>query len=958
MLTEVEAARAPAVREGFERPRGQPESYYTNSYLSFKIGNLFKRPLPQIPNPIVETVRRALAEAIKSGHLRSAVVHDFGGTDLDVHATHNFGERNASVHRLILQGVLEGLKRAEGLKLLNVRLDSLPEEELIRRLGVLANDDSKIERAAESVVIAKGIGVGIGAVNIKLFREFGVLASTPLQKLGLKRSPGWRFRVRRSKDILAGRWDGPEWEFEISHDRKTKDGKVLPGKNEGVQLLALASQPNDYQIASIYPVEGGGLPPDEPVATVIYQPVFPGGETAALNPTIIYRSQSGADAVGGIANMVFGVNLVPGGEKGHYFVATYPVTLEEARKRFPVKEKGLGFFVAYGYQSRKGGEIPCEGYEDLVGQNPASYGPQRRLAREMAGVMSSHGDSQPYLAPFAATAKVEPLRLDQENLFVTAPRESEIDPFLEPLEGRIKKESWVVVGDDKADMGGILGHTRVPEYMIAVYKATLREAIEEGIEAGGEKVHLSDGNTFGLTDHHRVRERENRGVGDDGHLIMLGDNSIYGKASHQLSFIAFTRAYHYGQVLSKQPYGLGQDYQGAEAKQAKANPERYSRYTERYFELLEKYLPQSEIEQGGVKQLRERWEAWKKTGVATQLGEPFSGNVTQQGIGSARYPFNPRKERTFDILAGDKMGPPAFNLLFQEGVLAALRSGAFPNGFVFEIWDLKAFPPGVTPETATPEQLKEIPTRRIFLDAKADQESIRLYLADSDRFNVRNIWSKKKKGWDLKRPQEFADRILLSSSVTRLGMLAGGEYVGKDDPLIIGNSKLMNYLYRFLATRPLVVQGDMNGSHWEWAVSCSLGYAVATIRSHPILTAVRYTVSRDGKRFTAVQDVFRTPAYDKIRERAYEFNDAFDRIQLSQFEPHGTNVRTVEASYELANILRELNRPDSLFLVQNKKKANPNRAWPEPVANQLDALYKAVLAQSEVPRSEVKATRT
>jgi fructose 1,6-bisphosphatase len=119
------------------------------------------------------------------------------------------------------------------------------------------------------------------------------------------------------------------------------------------------------------------------------------------------------------------------------------------------------------------------------------------------------------------------------------------------------------------------------------------------------------------------------------------------------------------------------------------------------------------------------------------------------------------------------------------------------------------------------------------------------------------------------------------------------------------------------------------------------------VRSHPILTAARYTVSKDGRKFVRVEDIFRHRAYDKVRERAYQFNADFDRTQLSQFEPHGTNVRTVEASYELANILRELNRSDSPFLVANKKKASPDRAWPEPVANRLNDLYQAALSEAK-----------
>jgi transaldolase len=981
LLTGQPRSEVRDLRIGFEKI----EPYFTNSYASYKIGNLFKRPLSQIPDQVVNEVRSLLKEEVKKERLRGAVVHDFGGTDLDIHVTHNWGEMNASVHRLILDAARKGLEKAQDLKLLNVDMNSLANEELLRRLNMIPSDDSKIERPSESVVIAKGIGVGIGAANIKLYHEFSVPHSTPLQKLGLSKAPGFRFRVRRIQDILAGNFNGPEWEFEISEDQRDEKTQeiIIPGINETVKLLALASQPNDYQITAVYPVESlspDSLPSHEPVATVIYQPAFGDGKQPVLNPTIIYRSQSGADAVGGIASIAFDVNFVPGGEQGQYFVATYPATLKEARKK-PDPKKGLGYFVAYGYQSRKGGEIPREGYEDLIAQNYDSYNPERKLARKLAKIMASHGDAQPFLSPHAAETRVEPIREEQEPLFTAAPRESERDPLLDPLEERIREENWVVVGDDKADMGGILGHTRVPEYMIAIYKATLQEAIQYGITIKGADgndmtIRLSDGNTFGLIDQNRVRDRENKGVGDDGHLVMLGDNSIYGSLSHQLSFLAFTRAYHYASVLSKQPYGLGQDYQGPEAKNAKANPELYSHYTDHYFELLRQYLPESELEPQrfpvtplkskekfvpgvtpvtdsivGIDWVKNRWEEWKKTGKSTQLAEPFSGNVTQQGIGSARYAFNPKLEKTFDILAGDKMGPPAFNLLIQDSVFAAADSGQFANGLVFEIWDLKAFPPGVTADNASPEQLKEIPTKRILLDAQKDRELVKRYLADSDRFNVRNVWSKKEPGWDIREPQKYLDRVLISSSVTRLGILTGGEYVGKDDPLIIGNSQLMSFLHRFLKTRPLIVQGDMNGSHWEWAVPSSLEKAVATNRSHPILASVRYTVSEDGTKLVGVEDIFGKKEYGKIRNQAYDFNSLFTKTQLSQFEPHGTNRKTVEASYELAKILRELNKPNSPFLVQNKKEKNPKRAWPVPVSNQIHELYSAVVSM----RSEVRA---
>ena len=78
-----------------------------------------------------------------------------------------------------------------------------------------------------------------------------------------------------------------------------------------------------------------------------------------------------------------------------------------------------------------------------------------------------------------------------------------------------------------------------------------------------------------------------------------------------------------------------------------------------------------------------------------------------------------------------------------------------------------------------------VPSKRIFLDAQEDREAVIRYLADSDRYNIKHVWAKKSADWDINNPIQHLDRPLLGASVTRLGILTGGEYVGKDDPVII-----------------------------------------------------------------------------------------------------------------------------------------------------------------------------
>ncbi len=1003
---------------GFEKP----EKFYTNSIAVFRIDELLKNSLEQVPDQVVKAIEKSLTQQVEAKHLKGFKVQDIAGTHIVIHVSHNFGEQNASITRIMLEALRSGLTEIDHL--LAQPIHNLSLGQLLTSTNPIFNEDSKVERGAESVVVAVGVGVGIGAANIKLFHEFAIPGSTPLQKLGLEKSPGFRFRVKRTADIIAGKLDGPESEFEISVDQRDNNGNIVRvGKNESIQLLAFASQPNDYQITAIYPVENiskGTVPSYEPAVTVIYQPVYGTNGQAVMNPMIIYRSQSGFDAVGAIANMVYDVNFVPGGENGNHYVATTPVTLEQARK---APAKGLGYFATYAYQSRENGEIPVEGIRDHVAFNPEAYGAHQRLAARLAAVMSDHDDDQPFLSPGASESLVESIREEQDHLFTHSPKESEEDVFLNGVNAKITNGTFVNVTDDKADMGGRVGHTNVPEMMIAIYRASLMEAIEQGI--------ISNGNTIGFAGKYsRVQNIENVGIGDDGHLLMLGDKTINGAAAHQLSFLAFTRAYLFSIVTGKKYYGTGQDFQGPEAKSAKENPFFYSKLTPRFFELLEQVIPENEIKLGVVEKVKAKWQEWEHGDKSVKLTEPFSGNVSQQGIGSARYSFNPQEESTFDVIAGDKMGPAAFNRLIKHMVFDAIAKGEFPNGLVFEIWDLKAFDhkgnisvkdiPTLFADVKTlgfksdtdknlvysayengnlksslseseKQKLAEIlkksgyvPSKRIFLDAVQDREAVIRYLADSDRFNVKHVWSKQTQAWDVTNPGEHLDRPLLGASVTRLGILTGGEYVGKDDPVMVGNSRLLKYGHEFLRTRPLIVQGDMNGSHWEQAVPTGLKYAVATVRSHPILVSLRYTISKNGKRLIRVKDISGQKSFSQVRQKAHEFNREFDKAQLGQSEPHGTNAKTVEASYELARILRKLNQPDSPFLLKNKKLAlekqkerlsklvsvlsqhnepelleeaqrqiqNLDRTFPDATANHLDELFKA--ATSDQARAEVR----
>ncbi len=995
------------VRFGFNDPQVKT----THSFASFNIGGLLNRPLNVLPDQAIEAVRAYLNKAYDKKWFKGVKVVDLTASHIQVHVTHNYGDNNADVHRILIEAVRAGLETMK--KQLKTDPSTMSAIDLAKETQVTFSDHPFKERAgvSESVEVAMGVNVDISAFNNTAWELFGALDFNPASTLSGDRIRGYRFYFQKREDILHGKKGIKVLEFSIGENGE-------PDVNQLREIKILLSQ-NENVVTAVYPVPGRAFKdPTEPLMTVTFQPAFGSDGRPVLNPIAIFRGQSGGPPVGAVGHAVANTRYVLGGRDADRYVAVRPFTLEEARK--PLKEEGIGGFVMYGYEQAGNGYMPRNQYiPDYYGLSKTFLHSYIRKARRFAKIMLAHAGFQPYLHPRAAAKRALPVRHALNDRFVNVVKDFDPDPFYQDVERRVQSGELVKITSGKADYGALNGHTKAPALYTALERAYLQVMKEKGL--------IVDYFTLAQDPNDkmkRVRLEDNYAVGDDTHMTVIGGKiedvqiiikraMAVGPAFHMLAYKDTDQPEKPGIGT----YGLFQDLQGSDADAVKKDPFGWlglsdESVTERFFELANQLVDERDIKAGVIRSLYDQWKAWKQTPAGHEVQEIVrgSGNTSAQGIGVAYQYMDPKKDGGYAELDADKMGPQSKNVLFFPAMQNALPD--HPNGLVAEIWDLKAFdeddniasedlpkswsdisylvlsarkakepritaedaewlkikayPSGVLATSIDYERLGHIlkhigfvPSKRIFVDVATELDKIELLLGDSDRFNVKAIWDKKEVGWDSNHVEDYLDRPIVMSTVSRLGLLAGGEYVGKDDDKVMGVMSFMQRMFDYLEKNPWMLQGDMNGSHQLWALLLSVREAVATLNSAPIAAALINHFDENGK-LTHVTDVFDSPAFRKQSKKAAEFNLDFILAQRAT-NPHLAHREQVEGAYAIEAISAALDAPESPFWLDKLRSQKPDE-YPEPVSADAFTLYAAAttdraVAYQELSRSEARTPR-
>jgi fructose 1,6-bisphosphatase len=637
------------------------------------------------------------------------------------------------------------------------------------------------------------------------------------------------------------------------------------GPAEGNELLALVTDSDEWRLSEVYAVKGRfgeGKYKDEPAARVA------GGR----DPVFIGRCQSGLPAVGEFTQAVAEFYFGPGGEEGGYRVGLVPATFAQAHT--PSAADGVAKVVAYSYQSYEKGRLPVADVVDVFAQNPPETRHLQREALLLIRHMTTHGEFEPYLNAATAVHRAEQVA---EQL---AGRFQPIPDGADPVVAAANRRAIFTVSDIKADAGGRVGHTAPPRHFAPVAEASLREAKEAGL-------------IFNTS--------EFIAVGDDGHLLMTHAHGADHNAVHLWAYKTFFRQVWVAEVLGYKWYGLGQDLVGGGSAGKKT--EELAGVTPKFLRLLADHLPQPDRRR--LPELQTAFDRWRHgTGEGHTPAPPFAGNVSGQGPGFAELPM-PRATPV-GLLAIDKAGPSAFNLPVWEALRRSRADGSLDRylqqtdarGVVMEIWDVERH-------------------RRVFLDIATEAETAQRLLGATDKFNVKRIWTRTA-AWDPARADAGLGDILLAASTEKLAIISGGEYLGKDDPVLLAVEPLANALNLFMRDRFYMTQGDGRGSHNMFPTPLALGEAVATVNSRAVAVAAMLSFDTRGE-IRGIRDVFADPAYDEARERAYRLNKTIWDAHGGNFSPVGVGASKVEKSYPLAKMIARITAPGSPFEAKRRK---------------------------------------
>ena len=241
------------------------------------------------------------------------------------------------------------------------------------------------------------------------------------------------------------------------------------------------------------------------------------------------------------------------------------------------------------------------------------------------------------------------------------------------------------------------------------------------------------------------------------------------------------------------------------------------------------------------------------------LSDAFSGNIRGMGPGVAEMAFEEREAEPVLIFMADKTAAGAWNLplykIFADpcNTVGLVIAPKLHGGFRYEVHDVKE-------------------NKCIFFNAPEEVYDLLVFIGATGRYIVKAVTTKD-------------GEIAAVSSTERLSLMAG-QYVGKDDPVLIvrcqGQFPAVGEVLEPFA-QPHIVEGWMRGSHFGPLMPTSVAEATPTrFDGPPRVIALGFQI-HDGQ-LVGPCDMFDDPAFDEARRASNVISDHLRRH--GPFEPH------------------------------------------------------------------------
>lgn len=585
--------------------------------------------------------------------------------------------------------------------------------------------------------------------------------------------PGYVVVVERVADILAGKRD------------RTAERFVFP--THAPYIHTLVDDQTEWVITKVLPRPGSRLydvtkaPEDQdPMLTIMVDQIGDGTQDGdSFNPIFVAKQQSGAPAIGEFVAATTQFYLTTSGPKeGTVHRGVIPVTEEEADAG-TFAEDSLVRMVSYTYQSFDNGRIPP--HSEVHDQVAVSSDVRATRTDELSvhHDLMLLGSFQPAVTAPEAERRADHAVESLGNRYHEIPAAIEVDEEGEPrvdLDGKAivkldplleasNKQQAVTITDIKADIGAT-GHQMPYQVYYAVFRASLKVAMQQGV----------------------VDSFDVANAGDDNHFILFHHKGVGSQEINDLAWSTFFRAGWVAQQLKYKMYGAMQDFVSKKVQQLikEGRLHEYANLNDEFIQALEEEfetLPEAD-RWAAVRQGYDNFMQRKVAGEIAELALP--GNVSGLGPGIAEEAVTRRLlevSRRWSVIGNDKGAAGAFNYpaywairlallhrtpgltqeqaeraFLQELVqrmpdVPAAKRQAFAQALISELASytledeefkrfLKLIEKGLVVET-----WEVLPHSRAFVDAESEDAQLMALLSAQNVHNIKRIWTKKRAGW-------------------------------------------------------------------------------------------------------------------------------------------------------------------------------------------------------------------